>query len=115
MLFTLWHKARDGDLWRGRLEAAMRPVWKRVKEALEAGVRCGQKKTRHTCANILKVEHSLWTFLRAQGVEPTNNAAERSLRRAVLWWRKSFGTQSPEQPIRRAGADGSSLFAAAGA
>jgi hypothetical protein len=28
------------------------------------------------------------------GVEPTNNMAERALRRAVLWRRKSFGTQS---------------------
>jgi hypothetical protein len=27
-------------------------------------------------------------------VEPTNNEAERALRRAVLWRRKSFGTQS---------------------
>lgn len=29
-------------------------------------------------------------------MEPTNNAAERALRRAVLWRRKSFGTQSAE-------------------
>ena len=28
------------------------------------------------------------------GVEPTNNRAERPLRRAVLWRRRSFGTQS---------------------
>ncbi len=37
---------------------------------------------------------ALWTFVRVRGVEPTNNAAERALRRAVLWRRKSFGTQS---------------------
>jgi transposase len=36
----------------------------------------------------------IWTFLRVEGVEPTNNAAERGLRRAVLWRRMSFGTQS---------------------
>jgi transposase len=29
-----------------------------------------------------------------QGIEPTNNNAERPLRRAVLWLRTSFGTQS---------------------
>jgi hypothetical protein len=44
--------------------------------------------------NILQVERSLWTFLRVEGVEPTNNAAERGLRRAVLWRHQSFGTQS---------------------
>jgi transposase len=44
---------------------------------------------------IAKVEKSLWTFVRMEGVEPTNNGAERALRRAVLWRKKSFGTQSP--------------------
>jgi transposase len=95
-LFTLWHQARDGDLPRERLGAAMGRVRRRVKKLLEAGARSPQKKTRRTCANILKVERSLWTFLRVAGVEPTNNAAERALRRAVLWRRKSFGTQSAE-------------------
>ncbi len=32
--------------------------------------------------------------MRVAGVEPTNNAAERALRRAVLWRRKPLGTQS---------------------
>jgi transposase len=71
-------------------------VRRKVKKLLEAGTRQPQKKTRRTCANILKVERCLWTFVRVEGVEPTNNAAERALRRAVLWRRKSFGTQSAE-------------------
>jgi transposase len=93
-LFRLWHKARDGDLSRARLAAAMKAVRRRVKKLLETGARSPQQKTARTCANILKVERSLWTFVRVEGVEPTNNAAERALRRAVLWRRKSFGTQS---------------------
>jgi len=32
--------------------------------------------------------------LRHEGVEPTNNAGERSLRHAVIWRKLSFGTQS---------------------
>ena len=32
--------------------------------------------------------------MRVEGVEPTDNNAERPLRRAVIWRRKSFGTQS---------------------
>jgi transposase len=93
-LFKLWHKARDGDLSRERLAALLKSVRQRVKKSLQAGARCGQQKTRRTCSNILKVERSLWTFVRVEGVEPTNNEAERALRRAVLWRRKSFGTQS---------------------
>lgn len=37
---------------------------------------------------------SLWLFLDEQGVEPTNNRAERALRFAVLWRKRSNGTQS---------------------
>jgi transposase len=93
-LFHLWHKARDGDLLRERLTAFMKSVRREVRRLLQAGAQCGHEKTRRTCANVLAVERSLWTYLRVEGVEPTNNAAERALRRAVLWRRKSFGTQS---------------------
>jgi transposase len=59
---------------------------------LRAGAECGQQKTS-TYRNILKLERVLWTFVRVEGIEPTNNNAERPLRWAVIWRRKSFGTQ----------------------
>ena len=37
---------------------------------------------------------ALWTFARVEGVEPTNNAAERAVRKAVLWRKTSFGSAS---------------------
>ena len=37
---------------------------------------------------------SLWLFLDQEGVEPTNNRAERALRFGVLWRKRSNGTQS---------------------
>ncbi|MBA3440468.1 MAG: transposase, partial [Pyrinomonadaceae bacterium] len=89
-LFALWHRVRDHTLTRAELQAQAR----QVKQLLEAGTRSTHVKTRRTCQNISKVAESLWTFVRVAGVEPTNNAAERALRRAVLWRRKSFGTQS---------------------
>lgn len=36
----------------------------------------------------------MWLFVRVEGVEPTNNTAERAIRPAVLWRKNSFGTQS---------------------
>ncbi len=36
----------------------------------------------------------MWTFLFVEGIEPTNNAAERALRPAVLWRKGCFGSQS---------------------
>lgn len=93
-VFRLWHESRSSVRTGAQLPAQMAPVQQRVKELLEAGSRSTHAKTRHTCQNVLKLWSALWTFVRAEGVEPTNNAAERALRRAVLWRRKSFGTQS---------------------
>ena len=93
-VFRLWHQVRDGDLSRRKFQRLIAPVQKRVKELLDAGSDCRSSKTRGTCRQIRTVEAALWTFVRVRGVEPTNNAAERALRRAVLWRRKSFGTQS---------------------
>ena len=43
---------------------------------------------------LLLREAAVWTFVRVEGIAPTNNAAERSLRSAVLWRKVSFGTRS---------------------
>jgi transposase len=43
---------------------------------------------------IVRELHALWVFLDHEGVEPTNNRAERALRSGVLWRKRSLGTQS---------------------
>jgi hypothetical protein len=47
----------------------------------------------------LGIAESLWTFL-DEAIEITNNAAERALRKAVLWRKSCFGNQS-EAGLRR--------------
>ena len=37
---------------------------------------------------------ALWLFVEVENLEPTNNSAERAIRRAVLWKKTSFGSQS---------------------
>ena len=93
-MFGLWHRVRDGTLSRPDFQTAMQPIQTRVGELVREGAALACDKTRRTCANLLKLEVALWTFVRIEGVEPTNNSAERGLRRAVLWRRRSFGTQS---------------------
>ena len=51
-------------------------------------------KTAATCFELLKVEEGLWSFVRVEGVTPTNNVVERALRHAVIWRRISGGTDS---------------------
>src|SRR5262249_36048288 len=72
-VFTLWHQVRNGTLSRVEFQVRMEPVQQQVKELLQAGSRSTHPKTRHTCQNILKLWESLWTFVRVEGVEPTNN------------------------------------------
>jgi len=95
-MFGLWHRVRDGTLSRADFQTAMQPIQTRVGDLLREGAALSCDKTRRTCENILKLEVALWTFVRVEGVEPTNNSAERGLRRAVLWRRRSFGTQSED-------------------
>jgi transposase len=93
-LFTWWYRVRDGTLSRStfrRYVAELRP-W--VRSRLEAGSACSCAKTAGTCRELLAVEPALWTFVRAKGIEPTNNAAERALRHAVQWRKTSHGTES---------------------
>ena len=93
-IFALWSRVRDGTLSRARFQTAMRPRRRRVEAWLRRGAACRHAKTAATCREVLALAPALWTFVDVPGVEPTNNAAERPLRPAVLWRRKSFGTHS---------------------
>ena len=95
-LFRWWHRLEDEKVDRRQFRAAMSRLRREVKATLQAGTRCGCKTTGGSCAEILRVEESLWTFARVEGVPPTNNAAERALRHAVIWRRISGGTASAQ-------------------
>ncbi len=93
-LFRHWHRVRDGTLEWGPFQERMSRLRREAKRALSDGSRCPCATTAATCFEILKVEEGLWTFARVKGVEPTNNAAERALRHAVIGRRISGGTDS---------------------
>lgn len=101
-LFVVWHRVRDGTLTREGFAAVVVEIRAQVQQWLAAGaayqVARGEKsaraRTARTCRELLKVEEALWLFVRVAGIEPTNNAAERALRPAVIWRRTSLGTQS---------------------
>jgi hypothetical protein len=57
------------------------------------GVATSDRATAATCSELLNHFDNLWLFVYCKNVEPTNNAAERSLRHAVIWKHLSFGTQ----------------------
>lgn len=93
-LFEWWHRVRDDSLARSTLQRYLIPFRRLFLDVLERGAACRCAKTASTCRDLLDDEFSLWTFIRTDGVQPTNNAAERALRHAVLWRKSSGGTDS---------------------
>ncbi len=93
LLFNLWHQFRNEQLTRVELAKAVEPIQAKFSSILleTAELQIGERektplaKTVRTCRNLLKLVDSLWLFVREEGVEPTNNAAERAIRPAVIW------------------------------
>jgi len=93
-LFEHWADYRAGRISRAALLRRMGPVRRKVECLLLRGTQSANRDVRGTCRELYEHRQWLWTFLRHEGVEPTNNAGERSLRHAVIWRKLSFGTQS---------------------
>src|SRR5215467_14321340 len=95
-MFAWWHRVREGTLQRSTFRSYMSPLRREVERLLEVGSQCGVPKTAGTCREMLKRREALWTFVQVEGVEPTNNTAERAIRPGVQWRKGSFGTQSED-------------------
>ena len=91
-LFHWWHRVRDGTLARSTFRQYLAELRPHVRRTLERGAACGCAKTAGVCQEILKLEPCLWTFVRVEGIEPTNNGVERALRHAVQWRKMSYGS-----------------------
>jgi len=94
-LFLCWYRFRDGDVTRRGLRRGIAPLRKRVLRLLRRHEEDPDSYARKMARDLIEYEKCLWTFARVEGVEPTNNEAERTIRKAVLWRKCSFGSASP--------------------
>jgi transposase len=93
-LFVAWHAFEAGTIDRVRLRALIAPLERRLGKTLLEGAFAGDASVAKFCENLIVLEAALWTFAKVDGVEPTNNHMERLVRLAVLWRRRSFGSNS---------------------
>ena len=93
-LFADWWAFRRGELDRAGLHARLEPMARELQEVLEQGCSCADPKAASFCVNVLALYPALWLFAAVEGVEPTNNHAERVLRLGVLWRKNAFGCHS---------------------
>lgn len=93
-VFAAWHAFQAGKVTRRQLQRLIEPLQRRLNKALIEGACGDDARVAKFSENVLELEFALWTFAGQAGVEPTNNFMERLLRRAVLWRRRSFGSNS---------------------
>jgi len=93
-VFEGWHEfQRSGD--RRRLHRQVKPLERELRQLCEEGRRKSVKTRYHRglARNLIKAWPALWTFVEQDGVEPTNNRAERGLRHAVIYRKLSQGSR----------------------
>jgi len=102
-LFRLWYRFRGElrdrrgnpqPLDRRQLIVKSIPLQKKLFALAEAHLEDSDREVRNLATALFVHCHRLFTFLEEEGVEPTNNVAERSLRIAVQWRKISFGNRS---------------------
>lgn len=93
-VFEQWHLFRGGGFDRHTLQQRLDSDAQELERLLWCGCACADAKAATFCANVLELLPAVWRFVVSEGVEPTNNHAERLLRRGVLWRKNCYGSQS---------------------
>jgi transposase len=96
-LFEAWRSFEEHRR-RRRLPREIKPIQAELRELCERAGRKSKRTRLHRvfANNLLKIWPALWTFATVDGVEPTNNAADRSLRGPVIHRKLSHGTRTDD-------------------
>ncbi len=101
-LFRLWHQFRGGRIDRSQLLLRPIPIQKRIFALAERHLDSPHREVRNLATALFEHNERLFTFLEHEGVEPTNNSAERALRTGVQWRKICFGNRSANGEIAAA-------------
>jgi len=101
-LFRLWHKFRSGQIDRNQLVLRSIPIEKRIFVLAERHLDSSHREVRNLATALFEHNERLFTFLEHEGVEPTNNSAERALRTGVQWRKICFGNRSAKGELATA-------------
>lgn len=95
-IFSHWREFKNVEMTRLALQEGVEKHIQNINDALTVGASAEQigRKSQAFCCDLLDRFATLWTFLEQEGVEPTNNLAERGLRPFVIVRKLSNGSQS---------------------
>ena len=87
---------RGGPITRDQLIAKALPLEKAFFTLGERHVNAATRDVRNLARAIFVHHEHFFTFVHEDGIEPTNNVAERALRTAVQWRKIMFGNRSDD-------------------
>ena len=87
-------KFRDNKIRLADRNRQLGKIIKKVQYWLEDGHANGSDELSGLCERLLNKFDNMWVFSKYTDVEPTNNLAERDLRKLVIWRKKSYSTRS---------------------
>jgi transposase len=93
-LFEIWHRFRGGDITRSQLIELSEPIRSAMISCLKKYSTSETARVRTFAKKLLACQDGLFTFLYHEGVEPTNNSAERGVRPGVMWRRICQGNKT---------------------
>ena len=84
-MFVAWKRYKNKEIDWSTFQLTMQPIRTAIDALLLRGAFSGNKRLMGMCKELWKHREWLWTFVDVQGIEPTNNVAERALRPAVIY------------------------------
>lgn len=93
-IFTKWHAFQNSECTRKELRLTTAHIRGRMKRHCNHYLQSEDPLVETRAKMTLRNWDHLFSFLKYEGVEPTNNIAERAIRPAVQWRKVCFGSQS---------------------
>ncbi len=93
-LMAIWYRFKADDISRAELIEKTKPVRNAINRRLKNHMHSEEKCVKNLAGKLFKRFDHLFSFIFYEGVEPTNNIAERGVRPAVQWRKICFGNRS---------------------
>lgn len=93
-IMAVWYLFKDGHISRSELIKKTKSARNAIRRCLKQYMHSEEKCVQTLAKKLFKRSDDLFTFILYEGVEPTNNIAERGIRPAVQWRKICFGNRS---------------------
>jgi len=93
-MMAIWRQFKNGEINRLQLIQTTGSIRKAMKRCFVGYMHSEDRCVRNLARKLYKRFDDLFSFIFYEGVEPTNNSAERGIRPAVQWRKVCFGNRS---------------------